>query len=136
MRPVGDRDPRRRGYALGGLEYPVVDGNAVDSVAWLLKTDGCGRREFERRYANPGNDYLWSLVQTPDGGYAFAGARDDERYDAWVVRTDDTGCVVWSERIGEDAAGEEARSLVLTPDGYAFVGTKSRPAWLALLAGD
>ena len=69
---VGTRDG---GYALGGFEYPVVDVNAVDSVAWLLKTDGCGRREFERRYANPGDDYLWSLVQTLDGGYAFAGGQ-------------------------------------------------------------
>ena len=53
-----------------------------------------------------------------------------------MVRTDDAGCVVWSERMGEADAGGEARSLVLTPDGYAFVGTKNGPAWLVLLAGD
>jgi len=64
-------------------------------------------------------------VQTDDGGYALAGTTESfgtGDYDFWLVKTDASGAMQWSQTYGGTYA-EEAYALVQTGDGgYAIAG--------------
>jgi len=96
------------------LSLPIINSVRATSVMW------------SQTYGN-GNAVAYSLVQTSDGGYALAGVTSgsiDEQYyiDAWLVKTDAVGNMVWNQTYG-GAGDEQAFSLVETSDrGYALAG--------------
>ncbi len=57
--------------------------------AWLVKTDTNGNMEWNQTYGGPGLDSANSIIQTPDGGYAFTGSyfSSDRVADFWLVKT-------------------------------------------------
>jgi hypothetical protein len=86
--------------------------------------------EWSRAYAGNGwdasmharIDWICSLVQTIDGGYALAGHTTSFGRGAWLIKTDAEGYPVWNKTYGE-AGFDEATSLVQTGDGgYAMAG--------------
>jgi WD40 repeat protein len=86
---------------------------------WLAKTDSKGVMEWNRTYEGPANDYACSVVASPDGGYAVAGATNG---DFWLVKTNAEGDMEWSQTYGGLGA-DVACSLVATSDGgYAVAG--------------
>jgi hypothetical protein len=112
---------------------------------WLAKTDEHGNIEWSKTYGGPawnktdgGSDieHAYSVVETPDGGYALAGENsvgtiphvDDFRAgfnDFWLVKTDAYGNMEWNKTYGGPVDRERAISLVVTPDGgFAIAGTK------------
>jgi len=79
------------GYALAGTTYSFGHGN---NDFWLVKTDGSGNMEWTRFYGGEEHETAYSLVETPDGGFALAGNIDDYvtgDTDAWLVRTSAQG---------------------------------------------
>ncbi|MFX1254288.1 MAG: hypothetical protein ACFFCZ_21940 [Promethearchaeota archaeon] len=75
------------GYALVGTTTPSGAGS-IDS--WLVKTDGNGIPQWDRRYGGVGYDSAYALIQTPDGGYALGGwttGYSAGDYDFWLVKT-------------------------------------------------
>lgn len=110
------------GYALAGMTDSY---GAGEYDFYLIKTDSLGYMQWSRTYGGTGNDEAYSIVQTPDGGYALAGythsfgAGDS---DFWLVKTDALGNMVWNRTYG-GSYSEEARSVVQTLDGgYALAG--------------
>jgi hypothetical protein len=112
---------------------------------WLAKTDDYGNIEWSKTYGGPawnktngGSDieHAYSMVETPDGGYALAGedsvgtiARFDDFTigfnDFWLVKTDAYGNMEWNKTYGGPVDNERAISLAVTPDGgFAIAGTK------------
>jgi len=89
------------------------------SSIWLIKTDPNGNMQWSKTY-----EPYWtahSIVQTIEGGYAFAGT-DVMKGNALLVKTDSTGTMQWYKTYG-GGKGEAAHSLVQTADGgYAFSG--------------
>ncbi len=76
---------------------------------------------WNRTYGGEWDDWAYSLVATPDGGYAMAGTRNfgSGDYEFWLVKTDALGNVEWNKTYG----GGGAYALVATPDGgYALAG--------------
>ena len=71
-------------------------------------------------------DWAFSLVTSPDGGYAIAGYTtysNGTNYDFWLVKTDGVGNVEWNQTYGGPAV-DTPRTLVVTSDGgYAIAGT-------------
>jgi hypothetical protein len=126
------------GYAIAG----VTDSFGAGSTDfWLVKTDANGVMEWNRTYGGTGSDEAYSLVTTPDGGYAIAGSTNSfgaggggifaEAYtEVWLVKTDSLGNMQWNKTYGEprnetyySRAG--AKALVTTSDGgYAIAGWK------------
>jgi len=100
------------GYALTGK---TLSFGAGEYDVWLVKTDGSGNMEWSRTYGGAGNDYAFSLVETSDGGFAFAGGNR-------LVKTDGSGNMEWNQTYG--GTGNDAiRSLVETSDGgFALAG--------------
>ena len=83
---------------------------------------------FQKTYGGMGFDEAWSVVQTPDGGYAIVGQTDSfgagER-DFWLVKVDANGNALWNKTFGGKDV-DIAYSIALIDDGgYALVGDTS-----------
>ncbi|MDH5770169.1 MAG: hypothetical protein OEZ25_02620, partial [Candidatus Bathyarchaeota archaeon] len=110
------------GYALAGQTYSYGAGG---SDFWLVKTDSNGNMQWSRTYGGTGPDYVRSVVQTVDGGYALAGSTLSfglGAADIYLVKTDSSGNMQWNKRYGGDY-WDRAYSVVQTGDGgYALAG--------------
>jgi hypothetical protein len=99
--------------------------------------------EWDRTYGGTGDEEARSLVQTVDGGYAFAGYTTSfgaGGHDFWLVKTDANGGMEWNRTYG-GVNHDWGYSVVQTGDGgYAMTGrTQSLGAggwdgWLIKLA--
>jgi hypothetical protein len=80
---------------------------------------------WNRTYGGSKNDGGYSVVQTGDGGYAIAGTiiiGNATTSDAWLVKVDSDGNVVWNKTFGGNLA-DTAYNIILTSDGgFALVG--------------
>jgi len=91
--------------------------------AWVVKLDSDGTISWEKTYG--GSDYDWasSIQQTIDGGYIVVGYTETfgaGGADAWVMKLNSTGGVVWEKTYG-DIASDEAISVQQTIDGGYIV---------------
>jgi hypothetical protein len=81
--------------------------------------------EWNQTYGGAGDDWAASVVQTTDGGYAFAGSTllpGTGNRNFWLVKTDPCGTILWDKTYG-GADYEIAYSMVQTSDGgYALAG--------------
>jgi len=130
------------GYIIAGYLEGVSN---VDDDFWLAKTDNYGNIEWsktyggsdlDKTYGGPDRERAYSMVETPDGGYALAGedsvgtiSRVDDFTigfnDFWLVKTDAYGNMEWNKTYGGPVDNERAISLAVTPDGgFAIAGTK------------
>jgi len=109
------------GYALAGYTASFGAGGCD---FWLVKTDKDGSMSWNRTYGGLGNEYVYSLVQTVDGGYALAGTvySDARLEDIWLIKTDTNGNMLWNKKYG-GLGTDSASCLVQTSDGgYALAG--------------
>ena len=110
------------GYALAG--YTTSSSAGVYNF-WLVKTNSTGAVQWSQTYGSTGDSEAYAVVQTPDGGYAIGGFTDASGaggYDVWLVKTDSSSSVQWSQTYG-DSGDDFAQSLINTSDGgYALAG--------------
>ena len=102
--------------------------------AWVVKLDSLGTIQWQYTYGGSNYDYANSIIQTYDGGYAFAGwtwstdgdvtgnhGADDE----WVVKLNSIGKIEWQKCLG-GSNYDYASSIIQTPDsGLVITGTTS-----------
>jgi parallel beta-helix repeat protein len=92
---------------------------------WAVKVDADGNMQWNQTYGGNENDLLRDLVQTVDGGYAFAGITwsfGAGGQDFLLVRTDANGNIKWSQTYG-GIGNERASALLQTSDGgYVIAG--------------
>jgi parallel beta-helix repeat protein len=114
------------GYAIGGYTHSFGAGS-ID--AWLVKTDASGNMEWNKTYGEADRDIASSLVQTSDGGFAIAGQTYSigaGEGDFWLIKTDGSGNVQWSQTYGGTGTEGIFASLIQTSDGgYAVAGETS-----------
>jgi len=112
----------------GGIVFvgDIRDGSGpADGVAAKLDVDG--NFLWKRTLDAGGDDHLLAAGALADGGVVLAGVTDaasggDD--DAWVVRLDAAGSVVWRRRYDGDGS-DRARSIQQTPDGGFIVAGAS-----------
>jgi parallel beta-helix repeat protein len=114
------------GYAIAGYTHSFGAGS-ID--AWLVKTDASGNMEWNKTYGETDRDLAYSLVQTSDGGFAIAGqtySTGAGEGDFWLVKTDVSGNIQWSQTYGGTGTEGIFASLIQTFDGgYALAGETS-----------
>jgi hypothetical protein len=97
----------------------------VNGDAYLIRTDAGGNMLWNKTYGGTNNEYVYSMVQTTDGGYALAGYTNSfgaGSYDFYLVRTDSFGNKLWNKTYG-GTSGDYGWSVVQTTDGgYALAG--------------
>jgi hypothetical protein len=113
------------GYALAGVTSSF---GAGDQDFWLVKIDAAGNMLWNKTYGGSEMDFGLAVVQTSDGGYAFAGVTMSfgagER-DAWLVKTDSAGNMQWNQTYG-GTDQDRVYSLVVTSDGGYALGGSTR----------
>ena len=81
------------GFAIAGYTYSFGVGK-TDFL--LVKTDAHGNMDWNQTHGGAGYDYLSSMVETSDGGYAlvgYTGSFGAGAYDFWLVKTDDQSII-------------------------------------------
>ncbi len=129
------------GYILGGQSKSDSTGDKTQHTRgewdfWVVKTDSIGNKQWDKRFGGNGDDFLYAISQTRDGGFIMTGstfsdstgdvtAKKKGNIDCWIVKTDLLGNKLWDKRLGGTGA-DEFTSLAETPDGgFLFGGTSS-----------
>ncbi|MCW4031064.1 MAG: hypothetical protein NWE80_01730 [Candidatus Bathyarchaeota archaeon] len=127
------------GYALVGtyLYQPPSDGQT-----WFVKVDTSGRVQWNKTIGSIG-DFVNSVLQTGDGGYAIIGtiwASETLPATPKIIKTDPEGNEEWSKTYGGVGKGKffytESFSGVVTKEGgYLIAGFagESSSSWVAWL---
>jgi hypothetical protein len=111
------------GYILAGYTQSLGDWRGD---FWLVKTDSNGNKLWSQTYGGSGYDRAESVIQTTDGGYAFAGHTNSFQADnqrvLGLVKTDSVGNRQWNLTYGKVA--ESACCVIQTKEeGFAIVAT-------------
>jgi regulation of enolase protein 1 (concanavalin A-like superfamily) len=112
-----------KGFALAGTAW-VGPGNC-----WLVKTDEYGKKKWSQIYGEEDEytDYVHSLIETSDGGYALTGV-STTGYDypvySWFIKTDMYGNKEWAQKYIE---GEFFSVAEASDNGFALAGFKTSP---------
>ena len=102
------------GYIMGGYSNSSQSGEKVDANTgigdyWIVKIDDVGSIEWQKTYGGNGDNQLYVIHQTNDGGYiaggnsnsttplTFVGGNVRSGTDFWVLKLDKNGAVLWSE---------------------------------------
>ncbi len=125
---------RDSGYIMAGLTNSY-DGDITTFRGgddyWVQKTNDTGALVWQKSYGGSLTDNAQSVRQTSDGGYIIAGFTNSTDgqvvgnhgiYDYWVIKTDDTGGIVWKKCYGGSGL-DQANDIKQTTDGgYIIVG--------------
>lgn len=104
------------GYIIGGTTKSFGAGNYD---LYLVKTDADGGTVWTHTYGGSNLDYGYSVRQTSDGGYIFAGRTKSfgaGDYDVYLVRTDADGDTVWTRTYG-GGDRDQGEDVQQTDDG-------------------
>lgn len=103
--------------------------------AWIYKTDANGNITWQKLYGGSGDDYVYSVVQTADGGYiavgestssnsgTLAGLTNNGGHDAWVMKLNASGNLVWQKLLGGGSNENFYSVNQATDNGYFISGT-------------
>ena len=109
-------------YIISGQK---VDQNSGYNVCYVLKIQSSGEIIWSKTFGGSYNDYGYSVISLNDGGCIVAGSTrsyGDVNGDAWVIRTDSDGTILWENTYG-GSSSESIRSIKKTNDGgYILVG--------------
>ncbi|MEM9986970.1 MAG: hypothetical protein AAF804_17900, partial [Bacteroidota bacterium] len=118
-------------FVVAGITYPK---DRKYSDLWIAKTDPNGEPIWQRSFATPGPEHVYSLVETRDGNYTLVL---DSRHPhtgytmSLIMQFDSYGDLMWSQRYGgEKKGGDQLRALVQTQDGgfaaAGFTGSRGK----------
>ncbi len=110
-----------------------IDGDITDTLGmsdiWVVKLDNTGTIQWQKPYGGTSYEVGWSIKQTSDGGFVFAGNTNSVDGDItfnhggeeiWVVKTDSVGTIQWQKCYG-GSDFENAAAINLTNDGGYIV---------------
>jgi len=127
------------GYVLGGLPFLNAGGGQASSGDvsgsgygngdwWIVRTDARGNKLWDQLYGGTSQDYVRSLLATPDGGI-LAGGQSDSPVSGnktvaaagsvgWLLKLDMQGNKQWEQVYGPVAYG-----VAVNPAGGYFIGS-------------
>lgn len=126
------------GYVLVGYTTSIdgdvtgLHGTGTSSDIWIAKLSSTGTIDWQKCIGGFDNDNMPVVAQTADSGFILAGSvysndGDVSNYkgngDAFVVRLDKTGSIVWKKTLG-GAEGDIFKGVTQTADGgYILTGS-------------
>jgi gliding motility-associated-like protein/uncharacterized repeat protein (TIGR01451 family) len=123
------RQMKDGGFIVAG-ETNSTDGDVTGvprggTDVWVVKLNSAGDIQWQKRYGGSGNDHVYAMQVTPDGGVIMAGdaesgGGDVKNYkgatDFWVLKLDVSGNLQWASAFG-GSLDEVANSVDVTTDG-------------------
>ena len=129
------------GFLLGGFSSSNISGDKTENSKggndyWIVKTNASGTILWDKTIGGSGNDVLFSLTETSDGGFLLGGYSNSSisgdktenskgQDDFWIVKTNASGTILWDKTIG-GSGSDVLFSLTETSDygfllgGYSF----------------
>jgi len=107
-------------------------GNYRGEDVCLLKLDKYGKKEWQKNYGGSQYEILNSFKQTSDGGYIFSATTssfdgdvmghhgNDGNSDAWIVKVDAFGSIIWQKCIGDKGLDGGSDIIEAFDKGYIF----------------
>ncbi|MHB1314206.1 MAG: S8 family serine peptidase [Christensenellales bacterium] len=100
--------------------------------AWIVKCSADGNTEWQRCLGGSGNEELWDITETNDGGYiaaGYTGSSDGDvtgnhgGVDGWVVKLGKDGGLQWQKCLGGSSDDDVLHAIIPAQDGgYIVVG--------------
>lgn len=128
------------GFLLAGRSASGAGGEKTDPSQgamdyWVVRIDSTGKKVWDAAYGGPDVEFLADAAPTLDGGVILAGYTDSDAggdiaqasqggFDAWLVRLNASGALVWEKRFG-GSGDDEAYAVKALPDGGFLVGASS-----------
>ncbi|MHA2251261.1 MAG: hypothetical protein ACXAD7_12940 [Candidatus Kariarchaeaceae archaeon] len=112
------------GFLVVGFTYSFGVG---ESDVWALKTDNNGNMLWNKTYGGEKDDRANSVIQTSDGGYAFAGwtsSFGNSSQEMYVIKTDHNGKMLWNQTYGGEGINV-ANGIIQTDDEDFILGGES-----------
>jgi hypothetical protein len=121
----------------------TIDGGFILAGTRFIKTDANGNEQWNRTFGGKvgenATSEAYSVNQTSDGEYVFAGSIYIEHWKALIIKTDANGNEQWSKTFG-GKGNDYAYSVQQTLDGgYIFAGTNlesGNSGWLIKVGGE
>lgn len=125
------------GYSGGGSNGDKTEDNRGFQDYWMVKIDSNGAKQWDKTFGGSDFDYLYSILQTSDGGYLLGGeSRSPAGFDKseenkgilddyWIVKTDASGIKQWDVTLGGND-DEDFFDMAATADGGYLLGGYSR----------
>ena len=97
-------------------------GGGDDLDFLLIKTDSIGNKQWYKHYGDIRNDKAYSVVETPDSGFAICGQTQCEGgyKDLYLIKTDRFGNKIWESKAGSEY-NEYGMNIQNTADGGFIV---------------
>jgi hypothetical protein len=132
------------GYIMGGYSNSSQSGEKTDANTgigdyWIVKIDDLGGIEWQKTYGGNGDNQLYVIHQTEDGGYIAGGNSNSTTpltamggnvrsgTDYWVLKMDEKGIITWSETY-DFGKIDILTSLVENKDHTYLIGGYSSPS--------
>ncbi|MEO8086061.1 MAG: T9SS type A sorting domain-containing protein [Bacteroidota bacterium] len=128
------------GYLIGGSSESGINGDKTQAGwggfdYWIVKTDSLGNKQWDKDFGGTGDDHLFSVRQTSDGGfilggYSVSGISGNKTQamwgvsDYWIVKTDSLGNKQWDKDFG-GTLEDDLYSIQQTLDGGYILGGTS-----------
>lgn len=133
------------GYICGGGSRSNISGDKTENNCynflgnfdyWVVKLDAAGTIEWQSTFGGNQNDWLYSIVQTSDGGYICGGESMTSlmscdkldgswgNNDYWIVKLDAVGNIEWQNLLG-GTEYDRFVSISETHDGGYICGGSS-----------
>ena len=132
------------GYLFGGHSGSPISGDKGQESRgledfWIVKTDASGNWQWDKRYGGAHNDFMYSVIQTADGGYllggaSLSGAEGDKSQvsqgtrDFWVVKISNSGVKQWDKSFGGKGYDKLIKMIQLPTGEYILAGFSNSPA--------
>lgn len=123
------------GYIMGGYSTSNASGEKSENSKgsediWIVKVDGSGNILWQKTIGGSGQDFIFSIKPTTDGGYIVGAASDSNisgdktensrgGLDYWIFKLDNSGNITWQKTYGGNQPEFDVH-VFQTPDGGYF----------------
>lgn len=116
----------------GGSVDGMMIGEHGGAECWVVRLDPNGQMLWQKPLGGSANDFGFSVTQTNDGNFVVAGytlSTDGDitdplgGEDAWAVKLDDAGEIIWQSTFGGSANDQFASVLATTDGGVLLAGS-------------
>lgn len=123
------------GYIFAGSVYSddgYVTNNNGETDIWLVKLNSAGIIDWQKNFGGSLDDHAHAVIPTKDHGYLLAGqtlsndadvSNNYGNVDAWVIKTDSTGNLLWEKNFGGTGNEIFTRCIEDSTGNFLFAGT-------------
>ncbi|QMU29526.1 T9SS type A sorting domain-containing protein [Adhaeribacter radiodurans] len=129
------------GFILGGSPSADIGGEKSENSKgyndfWVVKLNADGSKAWDKTIGGEGNEILYAILQTLDGGYILGGWSNSEPAgdktaskkgdsDYWVVKLNAKGTIQWDKTYGGKGV-DELKTMQPTRDGGFILAGDSK----------